>query len=59
MRRCKLRGNGPTRSIPASVCPAGRHREHPRWSIRRCGLRQSRYIGLAKTHLQHIAVPQL
>jgi transposase len=23
--------------------------------IRRCGLRQSRYIGLAKTHLQHIA----
>jgi transposase len=23
--------------------------------IRRCGLRQSRYIGLAKTHLQHMA----
>jgi transposase len=23
-------------------------------AIRRCGLRQSRYIGLAKTHLQHI-----
>ena len=23
--------------------------------IRRCGLRQARYIGLAKTHLQHIA----
>ena len=23
--------------------------------IRRCGLRQSRYIGLAKTHLQHLA----
>jgi transposase len=23
--------------------------------IRRCGLRQSRYIGLARTHLQHIA----
>jgi len=23
--------------------------------LRRCGLRQSRYIGLAKTHLQHIA----
>ena len=23
--------------------------------IRRCGLRQSRYLGLAKTHLQHIA----
>ena len=23
--------------------------------IRRCGLRQSRYIGLAKTHVQHIA----
>ena len=23
--------------------------------IRRCGLRQSRYMGLAKTHLQHIA----
>ena len=22
--------------------------------IRRCGLRQSRYIGLAKTHLQHL-----
>src|SRR5436305_15082968 len=22
--------------------------------IRRCGLRQTRYIGLAKTHLQHI-----
>jgi transposase len=24
--------------------------------IRRCGLRQSRYIGLAKTHLQHMAI---
>ena len=23
--------------------------------LRRCGLRQSRYIGLAKTHLQHLA----
>ena len=23
--------------------------------IRRCGLRQARYIGLAKTHLQHMA----
>jgi DDE family transposase len=23
--------------------------------MRRCGLRQSRYIGLARTHLQHIA----
>ena len=27
--------------------------------IRRCGLRQSRYIGLAKTHLQHMAIAQL
>ncbi len=24
-------------------------------SIRRCGLRQARYRGLAKTHLQHLA----
>jgi transposase len=23
-------------------------------AVRRCGLRQSRYIGLAKTHLQHL-----
>jgi len=23
--------------------------------IRRCGLRQARYVGLAKTHLQHLA----
>ena len=23
--------------------------------IRRCGLRQARYIGLARTHLQHVA----
>ena len=22
--------------------------------VRRCGLRRSRYIGLAKTHLQHV-----
>jgi transposase len=25
-------------------------------AIRRCGLRQSRYMGLAKTHLQHLLI---
>lgn len=50
---------------------ARRHQQTPQWralydlragiegclsqAIRRCGLRRSRYVGLAKTHLQHVA----
>ena len=41
--------------IRATVCPrAGIEGTHAQ-GICRCGLRQSRYIGLVRTHLQHIA----
>ena len=54
-----------------AIQQARRHQQTPQWralydvragiegclsqAIRRCGLRRSRYVGLAKTHLQHVA----
>ena len=41
---------GPRRQYAARAGVESTHEQ----TIRRCGLRQCRYIGLAKTHLQHV-----
>jgi hypothetical protein len=56
MRRCKLHGNGRQPKHFIVSMPLGQASRAPmRRGIRRCGLRQARYIGLAKTHSQHLA----
>ena len=56
MRRCKPRATRQTtEAFHQQYAPrAGIESTHAQ-GIRRCGLRQARYIGLAKTHLQHLA----
>ena len=56
MRRCTPRDNTrrPKSSLSSMHRGPGIEGTHAQ-GIRRCGLRQARYIGLAKTHLQHIA----
>src|SRR3954452_3753413 len=40
--------------IPKAVCRTSRHRRHARPSHPTLRLRQCRYIGIAKVHLQHV-----
>ena len=47
--------NGRRRKRSSAICiRAGIESTHAE-GIRRCGLRQARYVGLAKAHLQHLA----
>jgi transposase len=48
-------GSADPRSRPASPCaPRAGIEGTLSQAVRRCGLRRSRYIGLARTHLAHI-----
>ncbi len=50
----KVREHQETKVFLASYAPrAGVEGTHAQ-AVRRCGLRRSRYVNLAKTHLQHV-----